>query len=520
MRIHMKSQSFLKGAAIVALGGIAAKILGAFYRIPMTNLLGGEGMGMYQMVYPLYCLLLTVSATGIPSGLARMVAAAEAGGDFRRSRAILRTSLAVFSAIGFAGSAAMVLLAPLMGMAQREPGTVWGYRALAPGVFFVSVLSCFRGWFQGKSNFVPTALSEICEQAVKVALGLWLVNVYKSDVRLAVTAALFAVTASESAACLLMGLFAKNTQHVRPLFRDRLPRVRIRSLLRITVPVTVAAGLLPLSGIADSILIVRMIGRYADNATALYGLFAGGAVTLVNLPVSVCYGIAAAIIPAVSALQSAGKSRAAEAKVVFALKCTLYLACPAAVFLGVFPGSIASFLFRSVSGTQGETLAMLVRALAPTAVLLSAVQTLSACLTGRGKPKIAAISMAAAVGVKFVVEAVLLQFPQISVLGAAYACIACYFVALLVNLLYSIRERKNRFAVLLQAGKFLWMSAVSVSAAAWLDVPIVLAFGIAAAVYLALSVVLRAFSGEELHIAWRKKHDNRSRIGLQSRRFV
>ena len=69
-------QNFLKGAVIVSAGGIAAKILGAFYRIPLTNILGGEGMGVYQMVYPLYCLLLTVSATGIPSGLARIVSAA------------------------------------------------------------------------------------------------------------------------------------------------------------------------------------------------------------------------------------------------------------------------------------------------------------------------------------------------------------------------------------------------------------------------------------------------------------
>ena len=69
----MKKQSFLKGAVIISAGGIAAKILGAFYRIPLANLLGGQGMGVYQMVYPLYCLLLTLSATGIPAGLARIL---------------------------------------------------------------------------------------------------------------------------------------------------------------------------------------------------------------------------------------------------------------------------------------------------------------------------------------------------------------------------------------------------------------------------------------------------------------
>ena len=513
--LHMKSQSFMKGAVIVAAGGIAAKVLGAFYRIPLTNILGGEGMGIYQMVYPLYCLLLTVSATGIPSGLARLVSAAEATGDKEKSRAILRKSLLLFSAIGFAGSALMFLLAPLMGMAQKESGAVSAYRALAPGVFLVSVLSCFRGWFQGKSNFLPTAFSEICEQAVKVAVGIFAANLFRGDIVRAVTATLFAVTLSEAAACLLMFFFAVRERGVRPLYRERMPVLKSKLLLRVTIPVTVAAGVLPLSNIADSILIVRLVGAYADNATALYGLYAGAAATLVNLPVSVCYGIAAAIIPAVSALASKGMSGEAEGGTLFALKCTLYLSMPAAVFLFAFSGNITSFLFSSVAGEEGKVLAALVRALSSAAVLLSVVQTLSACLTGRGKPKIAAFSMTAAVAVKLGAEAVLLRYPQISVLGAAYASIGCYFVAILVNLLYSIRERKNRWAFFGYAGKFLLLAAVSaVPGLALARVHVLLSLGTAGAVYLALSVLLRVFTSEELQIAWRKKNGNRSRIGV------
>ncbi len=66
-------QSFIKGAIIISMGGFISKMLGALYRIPLTNILGGEGMGIYQMVYPLYCILLTVSASGIPTGIARLV---------------------------------------------------------------------------------------------------------------------------------------------------------------------------------------------------------------------------------------------------------------------------------------------------------------------------------------------------------------------------------------------------------------------------------------------------------------
>ena len=86
-----------------------------------------------------------------------------------------------------------------------------------------------------------------------------------------------------------------------------------------TVPVAVAAGVLPLSNIIESILIVRIVGSYAANATALYGLYAGSAVTLINLPVSVCYGIAAAIVPSVSAAQVTGGAADTEGTIAAAM---------------------------------------------------------------------------------------------------------------------------------------------------------------------------------------------------------
>ena len=321
----MKQQSFIKGAAVISVGGIIAKILGALYRVPLTNLLGGEGMGVYQMVFPLYCLLLTVSATGIPSGLARLVSRAEARGE--NSRAILRRSLLLFSAIGLSGTFAMFLLARPMSAAQGEAAAAAAYRMLAPSVLLVSALSCFRGWFQGQNNFVPTAVSEIIEQLVKIAFGLFFAYTYRENTARAVEYTLLAVTLSELAACLCM--FALLPRSRRPLYAER-GKENAGSLLRATIPVALAAGVLPLSNILDSILIVRLVGKYAENATALYGLYSGGASTLINLPVSVCYGLAAASVPAVAALYARGERSAAERKICFAVKCTLFLALPAA----------------------------------------------------------------------------------------------------------------------------------------------------------------------------------------------
>lgn len=122
-------------------------------------------MGLYQMVYPFYCLLLTVSATGIPSSIAKMVA--EKTGAGRVRQAVLKSAFILFLAIGALGTLLMMALSPLLSRAQDCADLKNGYIALAPSVLLVSAISVFRGWFQGENNMLPTALSEVTEQLVK-----------------------------------------------------------------------------------------------------------------------------------------------------------------------------------------------------------------------------------------------------------------------------------------------------------------------------------------------------------------
>lgn len=516
--VHMKGQNFIAGALILSLGGIAAKLMGAFYRIPLANILGGEGMGIYQMVYPLYCLLLTLSATGIPAGLARIVAQSEAKGNAAASRASLRRALFVFSAIGAAASVFMFAAAPFMSFLQQEPAAAPAYRMLAPGIAAVAVLSCFRGYFQGKGNFCPTALSELVEQAVKIALGLYFACRFREDAPRAVAYALFAVTVSEFAAAAFMAacafFFARSRRS--PLYIERAEGEEARSVFRRILPVAVSSCILPLSNIADSIVIVRLAGRYLPDVTALYGVFSGGANALVSLPVSVCYGLAAALVPLSASLYAQKKYREAEQKTAFALKCTLFLSLPAALFLFAFPQELAALLFGGMTQAERAWLVRLVRILSAGAVFLSCVQTLSACLTGRGKAKTAAVFMAAGAAVKLILEALLVKNEKISLSGAAIAAIACYFVALLGDLLYSIRDKKVLARTAFDFVRFL----VAASAAAAAAYPLRTAgalppFAVMAALYLLLVIAGRCFTKEELGLIRRiKKNDHHRRAGL------
>jgi stage V sporulation protein B len=130
--------SFLKGAAWIAAGGFTAKLIGALYRIPLTNLIGGRGLGLYQLVYPVYCLLLTVSATGIPSSIAKLTA--ERIGKGEDDRVVFKTSMRLFLIIGLCGAALMAIVAPYLAKAQGSEEVLGGYYTLAPSVLLVSAI--------------------------------------------------------------------------------------------------------------------------------------------------------------------------------------------------------------------------------------------------------------------------------------------------------------------------------------------------------------------------------------------
>ncbi len=439
-----KSKSgFLKGAAWIAAGGFIAKIIGALYRIPLTNLIGGYGLGLYQLVYPVYCLLLTVSATGIPSSIAKLTA--ERLGQGKSARTLFKTAMKLFLLVGACGTALMILLAPFLATAQGSKQVVGGYYTLAPSVLLVSAISVFRGWFQGRNKMYPTALSEIAEQLVKVGFGLFFAYLFRENVERAVVFLLLSVSLSELFTLFLMFFLFRRIPAPKENAETAQP-VTMRAVLKLSIPVTFSSMLLPLSGLLDSVLVPRLLGAYADNAVTLYGLFSGGAVTVINLPVSVCYGIAAASVPSVAAAVArakTGEQTSPRKRIGYALFVTVAISLPCAVGLYLFAEPAAKIIFRSLAGEELTILIRLIRAFSVSALTLSCVQTLSACLTAQGKPQLSALSMLIAVAVKTGVYAVLLQNPEISVFGLAYATNLCYLVAFALDLVYNLYVSKK-----------------------------------------------------------------------------
>ncbi|MCI9407554.1 MAG: polysaccharide biosynthesis protein [Clostridia bacterium] len=428
-----QKQSFIKGAIIISLGGFISKILGAFYRVPLTNFLGGEGMGIYQMVYPLYCILLTVSASGIPTGIARLISSGSKGAE--------RQAFRLYGTIGVIGTLLMYLLSAPLASVQTEPAIRLCCVMLCPSVFFVSVLSVVRGYFQGRGNMYPTAITEVSEQLIKVALGCALAYVFRSDLELAVASTLFAVTVSEVVSTIIALFWYYKKRGRQPLFKER--AAPYSAIVKYTVPLTLTAIAMPASQLVESIVAVRLLKGVTDNATALYGIFSGCAVTIINLPVSVTYGLAAASVPQISPLAERGEMNAARDKAFKSILITFAISLPAAVALFVFAPFAVKLIFSSLQAGEKELLVEMVRIMAVNAVTLSLVQTSSACLTSLGKPVKSTVTQWTTAIMRVAITAALIKFTSLSISGAAISANCSYLVAALINFWYIIRVTKK-----------------------------------------------------------------------------
>lgn len=416
-------------------GFLIAKVIGAFYRISLTGILGGYGIGLYQMAYPLFLLFLTFSSAGIPSALSRAIAAERARG--RETTGYMKTALSLFALVGFTGTLLMCLAALLMSGLQREKNLLSCYCALAPSVFLCAIVCVLRGYFQGKNEMSPTAVSEVLEQSIKAGFGIVAARLASDPVKGA-TLALFAVSLSEFVSLVYLLFEYGGERKIKSL-----RKTNAFFLWRSVLPVMVAAALLPLSRTLDSVVIVRLMTRYTGRAVSLYGLYSGGVMSLVDAPAALTGGFVAAAIPLVSASVSRGDDEGGKRNAALALLFTFALSVPCALFLFVFASPLARLLYANLSESDLATVIALMRLSSVSAVSLSAVNTLSACLTGMGRAKCAARAMLIAVAIKFALQWILVSNPALSVGGAAIAANVCYLVAFFFDSIYTWRARKK-----------------------------------------------------------------------------
>ena len=425
-------KGILCGAIILGAGAFIAKLLGALYRVPLTNLIGGYGLGLYQMVFPVYSALLDFSGAGAPIAVSKIVSSYQKEEREYSAEKVLFVSKRLFSVLGLIASLIMATFSGIIARAQGDESAFYAYLTLAPAVFFVCLISCYRGYFQGFMDMTPTAVSQIVEQVVKISLGLIFVKVLLPKIPKAVAGATLAITISEIIALIYL-IFShrkrKPIENFLPLKREEFNKIAI-SVIKYALPLTLVGIIIPLSQIADSFIIINTLKKRAVNGTLIFGLFSGVALTIMNLPVSICYGVATASVPAISEEEDSAKRKKKARKSILL---TLLFSIPCAIFCFVFSSFIIGVLFKNLAVNEKAISSTLLKILSLGIILLSLLQTQNAVLIGLGRKYFPVISLGVGVIVKIFLEIILLKTFSLYIYAGAIALIACYFIANLLN---------------------------------------------------------------------------------------
>lgn len=342
----MSKQTFMQGTVILVVAGLLNKVLGFVYRISLTRLIGDEGIGLFQMAFPILTLMITLATLGLNVAISKHVSEAEALGDESRIRSILLVSMGIVLFTSIALVVLMVVSAPFIArFALTDQRAIYALLGIAPTIPIVAVAHIFRGYFQGRQNMTPSAASSVLEQIVRIFTVLFFASLLLPyGIEFAAAGGMIGMVVGEFAGLCLMLYFFKRDPS-RPQFRNsQTPRLSlsavgtIQSLFRISIPVTTSRLVGHITYAVEPILVAQSLalaGITTTVATSLYGQLAGMVIPLVYFPSFLTYALSVSLVPAVSEAAVQGNSRAIEWRLRQSFRLSLIVGAPCAAILTV-----------------------------------------------------------------------------------------------------------------------------------------------------------------------------------------
>ncbi|WP_340005955.1 polysaccharide biosynthesis protein [Paenibacillus sp. FSL K6-0276] len=491
MKSNTQTSRLLQGAFILSAAAIISKLIGTLQKIPLQNLGGDAVFGIYNTVYPLYTMLLTVAMLGLPAAISKFVAETSAGRRDDEGRRILLLSAVITGISGLVIGAITYAGAPIIAEWVGNLHVMPALRTSAWGLAVVPIMSAFRGYFQGLHNMVPTAVSQIVEQSVRVTVMIVLLLYLTSQGAGAESIAAGALLGSAGggvAGLVVMLLFLRRhrrlvrqgatadvaasveSQGLKPLNAEnagrsnqRIMGVKTGALLAYGIPVMLGALAMPLIGLVDVFTVPRLLSPVGSEVEAMtqFGVYNRG-LPLVQIVTMIATSLSVVFIPALAEAKYKGDTKLIENRCSLSLRWFWLLGLAASAGLAVLAEPINMALYGDTAGSSTMTWLALT-AVGGTVSIISA-----ALLQGLGYVRAPALHLLAAALLKAALN--LLLVPQQGITGAAIAGVAAHSFAAALNVLLLYRRGHLRLRLadalarpaLLTAGL-----ALAAAAASW-----------------------------------------------------
>ncbi|MBQ8503651.1 MAG: polysaccharide biosynthesis protein [Clostridia bacterium] len=495
-----KRQSLLTGAGILAIATIIVKLIGAVYKLPITNLIGTEGYGYFNGAYAVYTPVYAVSMAGLPVAVSKLVSQNMQLGRIKDARAIFKISQKMFFAVGLTGTLVLMAIAvPYSKYVAEAPMNYISMLAVAPCVLFCCLMSSYRGYYEGLNNMTPTGVSQVIEAAVKLVFGLaasyvfmtGTVSYYESNAvngamtlfgqqvsnraeamaviyPYAAAVAILGVTLGSAFGLLYLVIRAKRKGFgfTREELVNSPPaesgKAIAKKLLMFAIPVAASSLVLNITNLIDDITIrnrlaealstdletVKSIYSYAlefentldkNIGTFLYGMH-GSVINVKNLIPTITLTLGISAIPVLSKAWTANDKKAVKTCIESALRIAMLIAMPAGFGIAALAQPILHLLYGSENPYFAAAASFQLTVYGLGMALYSMASPLTSMLQAVGKTKVPIVSMLLGGVLKIILNFILIATPSVNIKGACLSSTCCYIVMVGINLVMLLKE--------------------------------------------------------------------------------
>lgn len=447
MSKNNSSKNLLMQGSILATASIIVRFIGLLYRVPMNNILGETGMGLYSMAYEIYNLGLILSSYSLPLAVSKMVSAKITAKEYKNVNRIFLCSLAFGAISGFLMSAVLFFGADLIAnVLFAMPNMAYPLRTLSPTVFVFSIMGVLRGLFQGQGTMIPTSFSQIIEQVinaiVSVALPAFIMYKWANDPMASAYAAAGGTTGTFLGALAAFAFLLFVYIIYRPVFKRQIRRDAagkedsyqdIFKLMILTiVPVILSQTVYQLSGTIDSSMfshIMEAKGVLADKISALMGIYSGYYRLLTNVPVAIASALGTSAIPAIVASRVRKDDAAVQNQIYSTIKFNMLIAIPCAVGMSVLARPILAILFPAAGDLAVKALTI-----GSIAVVFFSLSTVSSSiLQGIDLMKLSVVNSAISLAIHVILLFVMLRLFDMRLTGLVIGNVTFALVVCILN---------------------------------------------------------------------------------------
>ena len=521
--------NFIIQGSILAIAGIIVRLIGMLYRIPLANYIGDEGNGYYSAAYNIYSIMLILSSYSLPVAVSKMVSARLARGQYRNARKILRAALFYATIVGGVGFCALWFGSGFFAEhVIKMPYSAYALKVLAPTVWIMAYLGVLRGFFQGHSTMVPTAVSQIFEQIVNAVISLLAAKSLfdlgvKSNLVYGSTEYSYAFGAAGGAlgtgagALTALILFVGLYLMYRPKMKRRIRKEQgtsaegygmITSTLFLTVvPIIVSSSLYNSSTVIDNILFGQIMTGLGETRqiASQWGIYSGKYHLLFNIPVAVANSLSSSLIPALSRAVAEKDRKQTLNRIASAIRFSMIIAIPSAVGLAVLAAPISNLLFPGRDNTD----LIKMTCYGSSAVVVYSLSTVTnAVLQGINRMKTPIRNAGISLVLHTVILFVMLRYLHMGIYGVLYANILFALFICILNARSIARFKRYRqevrktFLIPMVASAVMGAAAFGVYRAAYSVFGNLISTGIsvfvAMLVYFVLLILLKGVDAQEL----------------------